>query len=284
MVTLAQRTSALLELTRPDKPIVAALCTLLGAYLGAPAGGFLNGRALEAAAVVGLTTAFGLVINDCCDLAVDRIGKPHRAIPSGRVSLRQARLFASILATIALAVSCLLGTELALFAAAAILLSGAYSFVLKSTLILGNATVGLLVAGSLIFGALSVSLVTPAVWMAAIISLPYMLAQEALFNLEDVDEDRQAGLRTTATRLGPDRTASFVRFLFFGVALLTLVPWPAGIGSIGYVAAMLLCVVAPIAGIIFLLRQPLSPRAVHTAVRLSRLSWVTSFLPLGLLR
>ena len=284
MTTLAQRMSALLELTRPDKPIVAALCTLVGAYLGSPMGDFLDGRAFAAAAVVGLTTAFGLVINDYCDVVVDRIGKPHRPIPSGRISLRQARLFAWTLAAIALGVGSLLGRDLAIFAAAAIALSGAYSFVLKGTLILGNATVGLLVSASLIYGALSVGSVTPAVWMAASISFPYMLAQEALFNLEDVDEDRQAGLRTTATRLGPDRTATLVRFVFSCVALLALIPWLAGIASIGYVAAILLCVVAPIAGITLLLRRPLSPRAVHTAVKLSRLSWVTSLLPLGLLK
>jgi geranylgeranylglycerol-phosphate geranylgeranyltransferase len=284
METLAQKTSALLELTRPGKPIVAALCTLLGAYLGSPGGTLPNGRAFIAAAVVGLTTAFGLVINDCCDITVDRIGKPQRPIPSGRVSLGEARFFAWTLAGTALVVGGLLGPGLSVFAAGAIALSAAYSFVLKSTLILGNATVGLLVAGSLVYGALSVGAVTNPVWIAAMLSFPYMLAQEALFNLEDLDEDREAGLRTTATRLGALRTGRLVRAVFACVALLALVPWLSGVGSLSYLVAVSVCIVGPILGIFGLLREPLSAHALHRAVKLSRLSWVTSFLPLGLLK
>jgi geranylgeranylglycerol-phosphate geranylgeranyltransferase len=284
MATLAQKASALLELTRPSKPIVAALCTLLGAYLAVPASELWGGRAFAAAAVVGLITAFGLVINDCCDVAVDSIAKPQRPIPSGRVSLRQARLFAWILAAMALVVGALLGRDLALIAAAAIALGAAYSYRLKSTLILGNASVGLLVAASLVYGALSVGQVTRSVWMAALISLPYILAQEALFNLEDVDEDRMAGLRTTATRMGPKRTARFVRSVLAGVVVIASTPWLLGMGSAAYLAAVAVCILAPIAGIVFLLREPLSQTAVKNAVKLSRLSWVTCFLPLALLK
>jgi geranylgeranylglycerol-phosphate geranylgeranyltransferase len=284
MATLAQRTFALIELTRPDKPILAAAITLLGAYLAAPPGSAWNARAFIAATVVGLVTAFGLVINDCRDVAVDSIGKPQRPIPSGRISLRQARRFAWTLGGAALAVATLLGRDLAPFAIAAVALSSAYSYGLKSTLVLGNATVGVLVAGSLVYGALSVGQLTMGVWLAATMSFPYMLAQEALFNLEDLDEDGKAGLRTTATRLGPRRTATWVRVILACVVLICVSPWLLGIGSPAYFAAVTVCIVAPIAAIVYLLRDPLSQGSVRIAVKLSRLSWVTSFLPLGLLK
>jgi geranylgeranylglycerol-phosphate geranylgeranyltransferase len=217
-------------------------------------------------------------------VVVDTIGKPQRPIPSGRVSPREAQLFAWMLAAIALAISALLGPDLVLIAVAAVALSAAYSYGLKSTLILGNATVGLLVAASLVYGALSVGNVTRSVWMAAAISFPYMLAQEALFNLEDVDEDRMAGLRTTATQMGPKRTAKYVRGVFACVVVIASTPWLFGMGSVAYFAAAAVCIFGPIAGIAFFLREPLSPRAVHSAVKLSRLSWVTSLLPMGLLK
>jgi geranylgeranylglycerol-phosphate geranylgeranyltransferase len=284
IAALSVQTRALLELTRPGKPIAAAMYALLGAYLAAPPEEAWVARALTAAAVVGLITAFGLVINDCCDVAVDSIGKPRRPIPSGRVSLRSAGMFAWTLAAAAVAISTLLGAGLALFAVAAVALSAAYSYRLKNTLILGNATVALLVAAVLVYGALTVGDVTASVWMAAAITFPYMLGQEALFNLEDEEEDRMAGLRTTATQLGTDATAAFVRAVFFGVMAVALTPWLLGSAPAAYLGTLAVCVFAPIAGMIYLLRRPLSRLAVAHAVKLSRLAWVTNFLPLGLLK
>lgn len=275
---------ALVELMRPEKPLAAAMYSLLGAYLAAPPGGLWSARTLVAAAVVGLVTAFGLVINDYCDVAVDSIGKPQRPIPSGRVSHRFAGAFAWTLAGAALAVSVLLGPGFALFALGAVVLSAAYSYRLKDTLLLGNATVAVLVSAVLVYGALTVGPVTVGVWMAVVITFPYMLAQEALFNLEDEAEDRVAGLRTTATQLGAERTAGLVRAIFLAVMMIAIAPWALGLASGSYGAALLLCVLAPIACLIYLLRRPLSRLAVARAVKLSRLAWVTSFVPLALLK
>jgi geranylgeranylglycerol-phosphate geranylgeranyltransferase len=275
---------ALLELVRIDKPLAAAMYALLGAYLAAPPGAPWSARTLAAAAVVGLITAFGLVINDYCDVAVDSIGKPQRPIPSGRVSRRLAGAFAWTLAAAALAISAMLGADLAVFALGAVGLSAAYSYRLKNTLLLGNAAVGLLVAAVLVYGALTVGRVTAGVWMAAVITFPYLLAQEALFNLEDEEEDRAAGLRTTATQLGAERAAGLVRVIFLAVMAIAVAPWALGLASDIYGAALLLCVLAPTAGLIYLLRRPLSRLAVARAVKLSRLAWVTSFVPLALLK
>jgi len=279
-----ERPLALLELARIDKPLAAAMYSLLGAYLAAPPGELWSARALAAATVVGLITAFGLVINDYCDVAVDSIGKPQRPIPSGRVSRRLAGAFAWTLAGAGLAVSAMLGPRFAIFALGAVVLSAAYSHGLKSTLLLGNATVALLVAAVLIFGALTAGAVTAGVWMAAVITFPYILAQEALFNLQDEEEDRAAGLRTTATQLGAESAAGLVRSVLMAVMAIAVAPWLLGMASATYLWALMVCVLAPTASLIYLLRQPLSRLAVARAVKLSRLAWVTSFVPLALLK
>jgi 4-hydroxybenzoate polyprenyltransferase len=275
---------ALLELVRIDKPVAAAIYALLGAYLGAPPGGMWSAGAPLAAAVVGLVTAFGLVINDYCDVAVDSIGKPHRPIPSGRVPRRVAGNFAWTLAGAALALSAALGFALAVFALGAVVLSAAYSYRLKSTLLLGNATVALLVTALLVYGALAVGEVTAAVWMAALFTFPYIVAQEALFNLEDEEEDRAAGLRTTATQLGGARTARLVQAILLLVIAIAAAPWLLGAASTTYLVALLVCVLLPVSGLVYLLRRPLSRPAVARAVRLSRLVWVTSLVPVALLK
>lgn len=280
----ARQWPAVVELVRPSKPVAAGLFTLLGAYLAAPPAQVLSAPVLVAASVVLLVTAFGFVVNDCYDLPVDRVGKPYRPIPSGRVSSSRAAGFAGLLALAALALSASLGWRFAVIALGAVALSWGYSSHLKSTLLLGNAAVAALVVAALVYGALAAGTPGAAVWMAAAISFPYIVAQEALFNLEDEDQDRAAGLRTTATRLGGDATARLVRALFGLFILTTMAPMALGPAAAAYVAAALVVLVAPTAFFLYLLRRPLSRTAVARVAKLSRLVWAASFLPLGLLK
>lgn len=275
---------AVVELVRPSKPIAASLFTLLGAYLAAPLVQVLSAPALTAASVVLLVTAFGFVVNDWYDLAVDRVGKPYRPIPSGRVSSRWAAGFAVVLALAALAVSISLGWGLAMITLGAVALSWGYSYRLKNTLLLGNVAVAVLVTASLVYGALAVGAPGAAVWIAAAISFPYIVAQEVLFNLEDEDQDRAAGLRTTATRLGGDGTVRVVRAVLALFILGALAPAALGLVSATYGATALVLLVLPAAFLIYLLRRPLSRIAIARAAKLSRLVWAASFVPLGLLK
>jgi len=169
-------------------------------------------------------------------------------------------------------------------AAGAILLSAAYSARLKSTLLLGNMTVALLVSAVLVFGALVAGGTNPTVWTAACITFTYIVAQEVLFTLEDEHEDRAAELHTTATQLGTVRTARLVRALLVLFVLAALAPWVRGQASLVYGAALLVVSVAPAAVLWWWLRAPVQPLRVARAVRLSRLLWVTSFVPLALLK
>ncbi len=284
IAALSTRVIALLELMRLEKTFAAAVYVFLGAYIAASPGELWSARTAAAAAVVGLITAFGLVINDYCDVVEDGIGKPLRPIPSGRVSRRLAGAFAWTLAATALVTSAFLGVRPLLFAIAMVGIGAAYSFRLKGTAFLGNAAVALMVSSILVYGALSVGRVTAGVWMAVIITFPYMLAQEALFNLEDEECDRLAGLRTTATFLGIDGAATFVRIVLAGTMAIALAPWLLGLVSATYLWVLTVCILAPITLMIFLLRRPLSWPAVVNAVKLSRLVWVTSLLPLALLK
>ena len=280
----AQRWLALVELMRPTKPLAAALFTLLGAYLVAAPAQVLSLPALTAAAVVFLGTAFGLVVNDCYDIAVDSVGKPYRPLPAGRVSRRMAVGFAAMLALAALALSASLGWALALIALSALALSWAYSYRLKNKVLFGNASVAVLVVAALLYGALAVGTPDAAVWTAAAVSFLYVTAQEALFNLEDEDEDRAAGLQTTATCLGGDGAARLIRAILALFIVTAIAPGLFGFAPAAYVAAALLLFAFPAAFFIHLLRAPLSRMAVVRAAKLSRLVWAASFVPFALLK
>ena len=276
----------LLQLMRIDRPLCAAALTLLGAWLAAPAlvSTLWSGPVLLAACVVGLITAFGFVINDCCDLTVDTLGKPGRPLPSGRISRAMAIRFAWGLAGTGLLLALLLGRSATLFASGAVALSAAYSYRLKSTLLIGNATVALLVGMVILFGAVMAGGATPAAWGAAAMAVCYFTAQEVLFNLEDEAQDRAAGLRTTATRLGARGTARLLRGLLLLFIAVALLPVASGMAHGAYLAALAALTLAPVLAMLLVLREPLGAAAVSSAARLSRVAWVTSFVPLALLR
>jgi geranylgeranylglycerol-phosphate geranylgeranyltransferase len=275
---------AALRLMRIEKPLFAGLLALLGAWLAAPLPVLWTAPVLTAAACVACITAFGFVINDCFDVAVDRIGKPGRPLPAGAVSLRAATALAWAWALAGLALGASLGPLPALWAAGAVALSAAYSMRLKSTLLLGNAAVALLVAGALVFGARAAGHVTASVLIAGAIAFSYIVAQEVLFNLEDEAQDRAAGLQTTATQLGRAYTASLVRVLLVVFAAVALAPWLAGAAPARYAAALAVVSLAPAALLWWWLRPPAGAVAVACAARWSRLLWLTSFVPLGLLK
>jgi len=267
-----------------EKAAAAAVFTFLGAYLVAPLDELWNGNTLFAAVVIGLITVFGVVINDCCDVLEDSIGKPERPIPSGRVSRRLAGTFSWSLAAMAIAISALLGMRLVLIAVVLIGITATYSFRLKNTVIIGNASVALLVSCVPLYGALAVGRITSAVWIAAIITFPYVLAQEAMFDLEDEKCDREAGLTTTATYFGVAGAAAYIRTVLVFTMAIALVPWFLGLASGFYLGTLAICTLAPIAFMIYHLRMPLNLLTISKLVKVVRLIWVTSLLPLALLK
>jgi geranylgeranylglycerol-phosphate geranylgeranyltransferase len=273
-----------LRLMRVEKPLCAAALTLLGAWLAGPASALLSARVLTGAACVFFITAFGFVINDCCDVRVDAIGKPARPLPSRRASLRGAQAYAWTLAAIGLAIGLVLGGTPSLFAVGALALSALYSYRLKRTVLWGNASVALLVAAVLIFGAELAGGPTPAAWAAAAMTFSFIVAQEALFTLDDEIEDRAAGLATTATVLGTARAARLVRMLLVVFVGVALTPWLTGRASTLHVVALCVVSIAPAAVLFVWLRAPVDRARVARAARLSRWIWVSSFVPLALLK
>jgi len=273
-----------LRLMRVTRPLCAALFVFLGAWLVAPAQTLWSARVLVAAACVGCITAFGFVINDCRDVTADALRRPERPLPARQVTLLQAQALAFALAAVGLVLGVALGGLPAAIAAGAVVFSAWYSYQLKDTVVLGNLCVALLVAGVVVFGAVVAGGTTPAVWAAAAITFSYIAAQEIVFTLDDEGTDRAAGLTTTATVLGPARTARLARALLVTFAAIGITPWLSGMTSGTYAIAFGTASLAPAAVLWWWLRAPVDPARVARAVQWSRLIWVTGFVPLSLLK
>ncbi len=286
MVASGARTQVvgLFQVTRFTNSLYAGAYTLVGAYLaGGLAAVFQAPAPWLAALVVGLVVAYGFVINDYADVEVDALGKPHRPIPAGRLARRDALAFAVVLAGAALAVAAALGPIMALCAAATIAVASLYSFALKGTVLIGNACMGLLIAAIPLYGALAAGGLTPAVWVVAGLMWLFDFSHEVLKTTADHAGDRAAGLSTVATALGVPgavRVFQLLALLFCAVALL---PWPLGIASWAYAAALLPCALLPTLGVVALLARASDDDTIALALRVMRYMWVSNLLPILLL-
>jgi geranylgeranylglycerol-phosphate geranylgeranyltransferase len=270
-------------LTRPHVGAQGAAYTLLGAYLAAGTAVERPGALCAAAAVVWLVVGFGFVINDDADLEVDRLAKPQRPLPSGRVTLREARLVGGAIVVLALALALVLPPLLLLMTAVNILLTAAYSLVLKRTILLGNLAMALLNSSILLFGALAGATLTLLVLLVTLMSFLYSLAQEVLYTVADLEGDRAAGLRTTAVGLGRDHSLRLFRWLMALALISALAPvWLAGV-SPWYLVPLSLCTLIPVIAYILPLVAQAKPEALDRACAAVKVVRLTSLLPLLLL-
>ncbi|MCK4596386.1 UbiA family prenyltransferase, partial [bacterium] len=102
-----RRVIAYLQLSRPLNVVIAAGSVLVGAL----ASGLLRPDLpiLLACLVAGLITGGANAINDVFDVQIDRVNKPGRPLPSGRLTRSQATAFSVILMVLGVAISPYLG-------------------------------------------------------------------------------------------------------------------------------------------------------------------------------
>jgi geranylgeranylglycerol-phosphate geranylgeranyltransferase len=142
-------------------------------------------------------SSFGNVVNDLFDLATDRIAHPDRPLPRGDISETSARIFAVVLAVVALATASGVSPTHLIGTLVPLLLLFLYAAFFKGTPFLGNTLISILVAYALIFGGLNgpgiERIIAPAV-------LAFLLnfAREIIKDVQDLSGDERAGIATTA--------------------------------------------------------------------------------------
>jgi geranylgeranylglycerol-phosphate geranylgeranyltransferase len=235
--------AGLLAITRPGNSFVAGLAALLG-YIVAT--GTLAPVSLILLPIVAFITAGGNVLNDVCDLEIDRINRPHRPLPSGVVSPGEAGALAASLFAAGLLLTIPAGLPCILIAAANSLLLLSYARILKRTALWGNVAVSYLAASIYPFGGALAGL--PAIGRTlplAGITFLAMLSRELLKDAEDIEGDSRAGARTIPIAFGVKKTGVVAYVCAVGaiaVSFLPVVPWwgPAYLIGIGVADVVIL--------------------------------------------
>jgi geranylgeranylglycerol-phosphate geranylgeranyltransferase len=228
---------------RPQIALQACLYALLGSLLS---GAGPQAHSLIALLALACVVSFGFVSNDYADHELDRLTKPERFLPSGRVTRGAARTLGLLLVGVALGLSLALPPALKILLWFNLLLTAAYALRLKRSVLLGNLSIAYLNSSIILFGALLGAGPNTRVWCVVVISLLYSLAQEVLYTIDDYLGDQQAGILTTAGYFGPQTTLALFRVLIVIAALSTLAPFWLGLASPLYLLLVLICVFVPI--------------------------------------
>lgn len=266
--------SALLRLARPVNGIIAAGAVVVGAVVAR--------RPPEPwPAVLGAVAAFAAAsganaLNDVVDRRADAINRPERPVASGAVGVRTA--LAVALACYAAALACAFGVsrQAGALAAAWVVLTALYSVTLKGVPVASNALVALVAASPLVMGGISQGRAGTSVVPLALAFLAHF-AREIVKDVEDLDGDAAAGVRTIAVALGPQAAVAIARVVVVSLIGAAAVPFAMGLFGWGYAVG-----VVAIDGLLLLVLASTARPADRACLRRasSLLKWV---MALGLL-
>ncbi|MFA5102249.1 MAG: UbiA family prenyltransferase [Candidatus Thermoplasmatota archaeon] len=147
----------------------------------------------------------GLYLADYYDKTLDAIQKPHRPIPSGRISPREALSVGAIYAILGLMLSFFLPlTNIVLIVIAGVLVF-CYAKYTKAKGLLGNFNRGAMTLVTYLFGVVAIETTTTppvSLWLLSLVFFFHDTNSNIIGAIRDVHGDRTAGYETTPVRYG----------------------------------------------------------------------------------
>jgi geranylgeranylglycerol-phosphate geranylgeranyltransferase len=208
---------AFIEISRPINGLIAFVSVFLGAFLASGGISPLFELLYMAMAVVSILSA-GNSINDYCDFEIDRINKPNRPLPSGRIKKKEAFFFSIILMGIGTILGSLVNVHALVLCAFAILTLFFYAVKLRSMPLWGNILVGVLTALTFIAGGIAVGELKGTL-VAAAFAFFFTVSREIVKDIEDEEGDRKGKAATIPIKWGKKR-ASQLASLFVALGVL----------------------------------------------------------------
>lgn len=232
---LGARTAASAALARPPNCALTAVSVWVGALVsGHPHATAAVAAAAFAAAAV---AAAGNGLNDVLDLPADRVNRPDRPLPSGRLSPAAALVQSAALGAAGLGAAFVVGLAAGAIAFAVAVGLALYNWWWKRLGLPGNLLVSLLAAATFPYGAVAAG-GGGRWWVPAAFALLYHAGREVLKGAEDVEGDRPRGVRTLAGTRGVPTAMRTAASLLAVVALGAPLPGLLGVYGWGYLAAV----------------------------------------------
>ena len=216
-----------IDIIRPLNCLMIVFTVLLSAYIGYTSTGT---AIIYLDIIIAVITTFlifsgGNVINDYFDVEVDKINRPNRPIPSGRISKERAYNLAIAFFLIAGGLSTLLNPYAIIIVWINIFFVYLYSKIKEKTPY-GSLFVGYFVGSAFLFGGVISNIASLKILgILALLAFLSNVAREITKDIEDVDGDKYK--KTTIATYYDDRTAGVVAaVLLFITILISVLPAP----------------------------------------------------------
>ncbi|MCG9126266.1 geranylgeranylglycerol-phosphate geranylgeranyltransferase [Candidatus Poribacteria bacterium] len=230
------------ELARPLNGVIAFISAWLGGIFAVQAAftNIIDIRLVLVSIASLLLLSAGNAINDYCDYSTDRINKPNRPIPSGRISRNQALIFSMILMSIGILIGLYINIYAFYIAIIVTLLLLLYAKWFKRTPFLGNIIVSCLTAITFISGGVAIGTINGTI-IPAIFAFLFTTAREIVKDIEDIEGDHKTQVRTLATI--DTRLAVYTALGFMGfVIIFSPIPYILGYYSWHYLLLIIFSV------------------------------------------
>lgn len=255
---------AYLQLIRYGNCLMAAFSAAIGVFI---AYNIISGTAgqipfplleiIDVALVVFLVTGAGNAINDYYDIEIDRINKPERPIPSGRISKSQALSFSILFFALGTLVAFFINTICGTIALFNSLLLIYYAATLKRTVLIGNLSIGYLTGSTFLFGG-AVFYTNGGIEAVSILFLLATLAtiaREIVKDIEDIEGDKQDGASTLAISIGPEKASYLASSIGFLAVLASPLPYLQSLLTMRYLAVVLIADILFFVAVVAILRE-----------------------------
>jgi len=189
--------------------------------------------------MVFLVTGAGNMLNDYYDVEIDKVNKPGRPLPSGRIGLKEAVWLTGISFLLAILFSLFITPAAMVIGFINIFILIWYAKSLKRTILIGNLTIAYLTGSTFLFGAALFGLAGITVILPlALLAFLATAAREIVKDIEDIKGDSADGAVTFPIRYG-EKPAIYLAAAFgFLAVLLSPLPYLLGTLTVYYLYAL----------------------------------------------
>ncbi len=229
------------KIIRPNVCFLAVLGVFVGALLSSVYDAALILPALAAAFFI---CAGGNVINDFFDFEIDKINKPKRPLPSGKISPERALSYYLLLSAVGIGLSLFVSAPFFWIAVFNFMVSTLYAWKLKKIAIVGNITDSFLAAVTFLAGGLigGIDILNSPVLMLAFIAFLTTMGREIFKDVEDMKGDKALGARTLPILAGGAVSMNIARMFAALGALSAVLPYMSGMFAEYYVLSAMPCI------------------------------------------
>jgi geranylgeranylglycerol-phosphate geranylgeranyltransferase len=257
-----EKLSGFVRLMRPINCAIMGFAVFAGAVLALSASDaeFFNAEwlgVLYGFATGFMLTAASMTVNDYYDRTIDAINEPHRPIPSGTISEKEASGFVVVLSVVGFVFAYFTSVLCLAVAAISWIVVVTYVTVGKQSGLPGNFLVSTCVAIPFIYGSIAILNYVPlSVVIFTLMAFLSNTGREITKGIVDVKGDKAEGIKTLAVRYG-DKNAAVAAALFYVSAVaLTPIPPLLSLVSFWFIPIVLVTDIGLVASSTLLLKNP----------------------------